>query len=258
MPLDNNPAKPAISVRGAVLLCIAVIVISELLGLPVLRMSLAPVNTETDQQPAASAPSLVAWTQSTIASSSNGNPIRGELISRRCEVCHGPEGFSSNAATPNLAGLDNEYVWKQLEDFRSGKRKSPIMQKIASALTSRDSADLAAYFSLLPTMPDAQFSPSFPQQAKDPAAIQTAEELLSVGDPHRGIPPCQACHGPLDYIRAAPSLASQNSDYVLHQLDAFAASERANDINVPMRTIASQLQESERQAVAEFYGSGSG
>lgn len=180
------------------------------------------------------------------------------MISRRCEVCHRPEGFSSNPGTANLAGLDNEYVWKQLEDFRSGKRRSAVMQKVASALSSRDSADLAAYFSLLPSTPDAQFSPSFPQPLTDQSASRIAEQLLSVGDPHRGVPPCQACHGPLDYIRAAPSLASQNSEYLLHQLDAFATAERRNNINLPMRTIASHLLEPERQALAEFYGSGSG
>jgi cytochrome c553 len=65
-------------------------------------------------------------------------------------------------------------------------------------------------------------------------------------------------HGPIGYLWAAPSLASQNSDYIRHQLDDFATGTRANEINLPMRTIAGRLSEEERQAVAEFYGAGLG
>jgi cytochrome c553 len=246
--------KATIGIRGVVLLCIAVVIFSELLGLPILRRVITPAPRPNMSTPAAGAPSLVAWNEATIALSSTGNPVRGEFISRRCELCHGVEGFSSQASTPNLAGIDTQYLWKQLQDFRTGKRKSVIMQQIAGALTSRDAADAAAYYAMLPNAPDAQFSPSFPQTLQDRSAIETAQRLLAVGDPGRGIPPCQACHGPLGYVRPAPSLAWQNSDYVLSQLKEFAQGTRSNDVNLPMRTIAAELLPNERQAIAEFYG----
>ena len=47
-------------------------------------------------------------------------------------------------------------------------------------------------------------------------------------------------------------------EYVLNQLEAFASRARANDINMPMRTIAALLTEDERHALAEYYGSGLG
>jgi cytochrome c553 len=246
--------KTTIGIRGVVLLCIAVVIFSELLGLPLLRRSIRPAPPPGNFALASGAPSLVAWNEATIILSSTGNPIRGEFISRRCELCHGVEGFSSRASTPNLAGIDAQYLWKQLQDFRSGKRKSEVMQRIAGPLTPRDAADVAAYFAMLPNAPDAQFGSSFPQTLQDHSVIETAQRLLAVGDPTRGIPPCQACHGPLGYVRPAPSLASQNSDYVLGQLNDFAQGARTNDVNLPMRTIAAELLPSERQAVAEFYG----
>ena len=246
--------KTTIGIRGVVLLCIAVVIFSELLGLPLLRRSIRPAPPPSNFAPVSGVPSLVAWNEATIILSATGNPIRGEFISRRCELCHGVEGFSSRASTPNLAGIDARYLWKQLQDFRSGKRKSEVMQRIAGPLTPRDAADVAAYFAMLPNAPDAQFSPSFPQTLPDHSAIEIAQRLLAVGDPNRGIPPCQACHGPLGYVRPAPSLASQNSDYVLSQLNDFARGARSNDIDLPMRTIAAELLSSERQAVAEFYG----
>ena len=246
--------KTSLGIRGVVLLCTAVVILSELLGLPLLRRAIRPAPPPTGFTPAAGAPSLVAWNEATIVLSSTGNPVRGEFISRRCELCHGVEGFSARASTPNLAGLDAQYLWKQLQDFRSGKRRSDLMQRIAGALTPRDASDVAAYFAMLPNAPDAQFSPSFPQALHDQSAIETAQRLLAVGDPTRGIPPCQACHGPLGYVRPAPSLASQNSDYVLSQLNDFAQRARSNDVNLPMRTIAAEMLPNERQAVAEFYG----
>jgi cytochrome c553 len=51
---------------------------------------------------------------------------------------------------------------------------------------------------------------------------------------------------------------AQNGDYVLNQLEMFASRSRANDINLPMRTIATLLSEDERHALAEYYGAGLG
>jgi cytochrome c553 len=246
--------KPTIGIRGVVLLCIAVVIFSELLGLPILRRAIVSAPPPDNLDAVAGAPSLVAWNEATVGLASTGNPERGEFISRRCESCHGVEGFSSQASTPNLAGIDAEYLWKELQDLRTGKRKSVLMQQIAGALEPRDAADVAAYYALLPNAPDAQFNPSFPQTLHDQSAVETAQRLLAVGDPTRGVPPCQACHGPLGYVRPAPSLASQNSDYVLRQLNDFAQGARSNDVNLPMRTIAAKLLPNERQAVAEFYG----
>jgi cytochrome c553 len=156
-----NPAEWSIGVRGAVLICIAIVVISELLGVPLLRWAKAREAPSSENPTVPGAPSLVVWNESTILVASDGNPVRGQFIARRCETCHGIEGFSSRSSTPNLAGLESEYTWKQLDDFRSGKRKSIIMQRVVSAPSSGDSADVAAYFSMLPSTPDTQFNPSF-------------------------------------------------------------------------------------------------
>ncbi len=203
-------------------------------------------------------PSEVAWTEDTITAAINGDPLRGLLISRRCEHCHGEEGFSADAPVPNLAAMDRLAFWKQLQDFRSGKRASPIMQTIAGVLSQEDFADLAAYYSMLPDSADPQDNRIFPQKRAGPESFSVAARLATLGDGERGIPPCQACHGPVAHVRGAPSLATQNGDYVLAQLEAFAHGGRTNDINMPMRTIAKDLTEVEREAIAQYYGSGLG
>jgi cytochrome c553 len=201
-------------------------------------------------------PSNVAWTAETIAMASSGDAFRGSLIGRRCDRCHGREGFSSNPTVPNLASMERLVIWKQLEDFRSGKRSSHVMQPIANSLTLQDSADVAAYYWMMPIFSDPQDDRAFPQPLSDPRHEAVAGRLIGSGDGSRGLPPCQACHGPIGFVIGAPSLATQNANYLLEQLDGFASGSRANDINMRMRSIAMQLTEDERHALAESYGAG--
>jgi cytochrome c553 len=203
-------------------------------------------------------PSLVAWTPETIGAASSGDAFRGMLLAKRCDHCHGAEGFSAVGSIPNLAGSNKLAIWKQLEDFRTHKRLSHAMDPIAASLSPRAEADVVAYFAELPVFTDPQDNRIFPQSRPDPSHAAIASRLISFGDGERGIPPCQACHGPVAYRPGVPSLATQNADYVLNQLEAFANRTRTNDINEPMRTIAGLLTEDERHALAEYYGSGLG
>lgn len=199
-------------------------------------------------------PSYVSWTPENIAAASSGNAFRGSLLAKRCDHCHGSEGFSPVGSTPNLAGINNLAIWKQLEDFRTRKRASRAMNPIAESLTARDVADVVAYYSALPLFSDPQDNRVFPQAKSEAGHTAIASRLVTFGDGERGIPPCQACHGPVAYRIGAPSLMTQNADYVLNQLEAFANRTRTNDINEPMRVIAALLTEDERHALAEFYG----
>jgi len=203
-------------------------------------------------------PSLVTWTSENVAAASSGDPFRGMLLAKRCEHCHGAEGFSPVTATPNLAGMNTLAIWKQLEDFRTHKRRSLAMEPIAESLSPRDVADVVAYYGELPIYPDPQDNRVFPQGQPGPGHAAVAARLVTFGDGERGIAPCQACHGPVAYKIGVPSLATQNADYILDELEGFASRTRANDINEPMRVIAGLLTEDERHALAEYYGAGLG
>ena len=145
-----------------------------------------------------------------------------------------------------------------MQDFRAGKRTSPVMQAIAEGVSPRDAADLAAYFAMLPTASDAQDNRVFPHAMTDPSGATIAIRLIVFGDGQRGIPPCQSCHGPVSYVKGAPPLATQNAAYLEEQLEHFSNGNRANDIDVRMRSIARQLTAEEKTAVSEYYGAGLG
>jgi cytochrome c553 len=218
------------------------------------QLSAKPVSSE----PPVRVPSNVAWTEETLKIVSRGDAFRGLVLARRCNHCHGDEGFSSVPPYPNLAGLDRLSFWKQMQDFRSGKRSSQEMQDIAQGFSASDAADLAAYFAMLPTASDSQDNRAFPQPMHDPSRASMAIRLIVFGDGQRGIPPCQSCHGPVSYVKGAPPLATQNGVYLEQQLEHFSNGYRTNDINVRMRSIARQLTAEERSAVSDYYGAGLG
>jgi cytochrome c553 len=76
-----------------------------------------------------------------------GNPEAGKEKSRTCAACHAADGNSATPDFPRIAGQHYDYLIKAMNDYKSGKRKNPIMQPQAAPLSQRDIEDLAAYFS---------------------------------------------------------------------------------------------------------------
>src|SRR5271166_3626096 len=60
-------------------------------------------NSGRNSEPPVRVPSNVAWTEETLTMVSSGDAFRGLLLARRCNHCHGEEGFSSVPDFPNLA-----------------------------------------------------------------------------------------------------------------------------------------------------------
>ena len=145
-------------------------------------------------------------------------------------------------------------IYKQLDDYRSGKRLWGVMGAIAAVLTDQDSADVAAYFALRPDGLAAVGSEGAPAGGRSLRQHDPSLRLVFAGDPGRGIPPCAACHGPGAEKLGAPGLRGQQAEYIERQLAAFAQGMRQNDINQQMRVIAHELTPAEMHAVAAYYG----
>jgi cytochrome c553 len=215
----------------------------------------ADVGPAGEPQPPLRTPTRVAWTSATLAQIAAGNPEPGTFVALNCTACHGEQGVSQAGLYPTLAGMDAAVTYKQLDDFRAGKRSWGAMNAIAQALSAQDAADVGAYFAGrtngLPPFVGQRFQAGHTLR-EDNSAIR----LVFAGDPARGIPPCAACHGPGDHKLGAPQLKTQQPAYIERQLAAFAQGFRQNDINEQMRTIAAQLTPDEMHLIAEFYGTG--
>ena len=156
-------------------------------------------------------------------------------------MCHGARGMSESNA-PNLAGQYSEVVVKQLNDYKSGHRKSSIMEGLAKAMSARDVDDLGAYYA---SLPKARTAPTTYGEAL-PA-------LVRVGDPLRNIAPCISCHGGVDQKLGAPWIEGMPKDYLVAQLAAFKSGERRNDSEAQMRNMVRAMTAKEIDEVAAFY-----
>jgi mono/diheme cytochrome c family protein len=63
---------------------------------------------------------------------------KGEASYAPCAACHGADGNSGSPANPKLAGQHPEYLNKQLQEFKSGKRANAIMSGMVAALSPED------------------------------------------------------------------------------------------------------------------------
>lgn len=66
--------------------------------------------------------------------------------SGQCAVCHGTDGVAQLPTAANLAGQQEVYLVKALEDFRAGRRVNEMMTVVAKDLTDADIANLAAWY----------------------------------------------------------------------------------------------------------------
>lgn len=79
-----------------------------------------------------------------------GDAAKGKEKAAVCGACHGADGNTPlTPEYPRLAGQPDDYLEKALRDYKSGKRKNPLMGPQAQNLSKQDIKDLAAYFSSL-------------------------------------------------------------------------------------------------------------
>jgi cytochrome c553 len=161
-----------------------------------------------------------------------------------CASCHGAAG-EGQASFPRLAGMDADYLARQLDQFASGERASAIMAPVAKALDPADRVALAEYYAGLP-VPAAS-----PPGDGDPLGARLA--LHGAWD--KGVPACVQCHGPegRGVGAAFPAIAAQPAGYITSQLKAFRDGQRTNDPLQLMRTPAAQLTDAEIDAVARWF-----
>lgn len=86
----------------------------------------------------------------TVTAGGNGNAAAGKTKAKACAACHGADGNKTLDSTyPKIAGQYSDYLVKSLREYKSGKRKNPIMQGQAQSLSEKDILDVAAYFGSL-------------------------------------------------------------------------------------------------------------
>ncbi len=166
-----------------------------------------------------------------------------KIVMGVCFVCHGAEGESASEVFPRLAGQHAEYVAKQLDNFKSGKRKSAAMAPMVANLTPDEMLALGRYF---------EKQRHAPEPPKDAALAAVGAYIYHQGNKFSGVAACASCHGAQGQGTASlPRLAGQFASYTENQLRQFHQRERTND-NAVMHAVVSKMTPLEMAAVAEY------
>ena len=133
------------------------------------------------------------------------NPGFAKIIT--CSACHGQNGNSKSDMMPIIAGLDQAYFKRQIENYAAGKRPSPEMEPYAKEIQFLGLDQIAAYFAA---------------QKREPTLIRVSPDAVAKGKVAAA--PCAICHGNDgmgDAARLIPGLAGQPPGYLAQQMLLF-------------------------------------
>lgn len=160
-----------------------------------------------------------------------------------CVACHAADGNSTTPANPKLAGQHPEYLIKQLQEYKSGKRANAIMQGLAASLSDDDMRNIAYWLAS--------------QKPKDGAStdkelVKLGERIYRGGIADRQISACAGCHSPngAGIPSQYPRLSGQHAEYTETQLRHFRDGTRGN--NAQMKGVAAKMNDREIKAVADY------
>ena len=170
--------------------------------------------------------------------------VKGEAsYAAVCAACHAADGNSGSPANPKLAQQHPEYLAKQLQEFKSGKRANAVMSGMVAALSDDDMRNISAWLA------SKQAKPGF---AKDKDSVALGERIYRGGIPDRQVAACAGCHSPNGAGIPAqyPRLSGQHADYTAAQLTAFRDGVRKN--SAQMTGVAAKMNDREIKAVADY------
>ena len=157
----------------------------------------------------------------------HGDASAGAGKATVCIACHGLGGNSVVPTFPRLAGQRADYLYWHLVEYKRGHvPESPMTAQVAN-LSDEDMRDLAAFF--------AAQTPQTPANATPLVADAHGGELYANGEPARGVPPCQGCHGADatgqadPRFRMFPVLRGQHTDYVIAKLKEYRSGSFGNN-----------------------------
>ena len=163
-----------------------------------------------------------------------------------CGACHGASGNDLVIpGTAKLGGQNQNYLYKQLQDIKSGLRAVALMAGQLNSLSDQDLADIAAHYASLEE----------PTGAAEESALVLGQTLYRAGNANIGVAACSACHSPTgagNNGAGYPALRGQDPAYTESQLRAFRDGTRNNDLAGVMQDNVARLNDAEIQALASY------
>ena len=157
-----------------------------------------------------------------------------------CAHCHGTDGNSSSSAYPSLAGQTRDYLYRQMKDFKEGRRKDLMMSPSIGVLSDKDMQELAEYFSAQSLVRN-NFS-------ADPVKVEQGKKIAQEAQ-------CTACHqAAFKGLNEVPRVSRQKYPYIVKQLKDYRDGLRTND-NGLHAPAAKNLSDEHIEALAHYLAS---
>ncbi len=164
------------------------------------------------------------------------------LYLKHCTGCHGKHAWGDGPkAIPALAGQREFYIVEQLAEFTTRERDNALMSESTHpADVNRPQAfrDVAAYLAQAPRNPSADHA--------EGARASAGAKIYARG--------CAVCHGKSGAgsdSEPIPAIGGQHYEYLLLQLQNFAAGHR-DQVDLPAVNFAAGLSPDEQKSVADY------
>ena len=168
-----------------------------------------------------------------------GNAENGAELAAGCFGCHGEDGHSMVPSFPKLAGMQADYIAKQVFDFQNGKRTDETMVGMSYMVASKaDAVDIGAYF-----------------EAQSPMKGEpTGSDLAGKGATAYVELKCGTCHGKKGEGKGNlfPRIGGQHLDYLAKTLQDFRSGERTSDRSGMMAPVAKKLTDEQIDALSDY------
>jgi len=160
-----------------------------------------------------------------------------------CSACHGQNGNSRSDMMPIIAGLDQAYFKRQIENYASGRRPSPEMEPYAKQIQFLGLDQIAAFFMA---------------QKREPTLIRVPPDRVPRGKILAA--QCVICHGEDgkgDAARLIPGLAGQPPGYLAQQMLLFKQDTRdpGDPLLAAKKALMRTIPDSQFADLAAFYSS---
>ena len=162
---------------------------------------------------------------------SRGDPPAGEPLTAVCGGCHGSHGVSTDAATPNLAGQDAQYLVNAIKAYPKTRRHES-MESYVGELSQADIENIAAFYAI--------------QKSRPAEKGQTIVQDL--------IAKCDRCHAANvdNATMAVPKISGQDKDYLAMALRAYRDDRRESST---MHNMSLPYSDAVIESVSSFYAS---
>lgn len=167
-----------------------------------------------------------------------------------CTACHGDEGRAGpDGYYPRLAGKPAGYLYKQLLNFKEGRRHYTPMNALLAPLSETYLLEIAQHFAQLEVP-----YPAPPPAGAPAPVLDRGKQLALRGDSAKKIPACAQCHGQklTGAAPGVPGLLGLPRDYLIAQLGGWQTGQRRAHAPDCMGDIAKKLSGSDVAAVTHW------